>query len=126
MKYSKLHYYIYIYIYIYINFVIWCCQVSYYVSSLKFNVLLQFPPSFLTIYILFLYMQISYNQYPVSSWNHLTLYKQISSGSCQNFIFKISVYKLYLLYIYMWRKYMYKQDLALNNLQWLICHNPTN
>ena len=34
--------------------------------------------------------------------------------------FKNVIYKMYLEIIYL--IYMYKQDLALNNLQWLICH----
>ena len=42
---------------------------------------------------------------------------------CLQIIFNVYVYKSYLIY-------MYKQDLALNDLQWLICHktqpNQTN
>ena len=34
--------------------------------------------------------------------------------------FKNDIYKMYLEIIYL--IYMYKQDLGLNNLQWLICH----
>ena len=36
----------------------------------------------------------------------------MSSGLFKNVFYKLCVYKLY----------MYKEDLALNNLQWLICH----
>ena len=45
-------------------------------------------------------------------YNHLTVCKQINSGSFKNVINKLYVYK----------SYLYKEDLALNNLQWLICH----
>ena len=45
-------------------------------------------------------------------YNHLTVCKQMNPRSFKNFI-----YKLYLQFIY-----MYKENLALNNLQWLICH----
>ena len=37
------------------------------------------------------------------------------TGSLKNVINKMSLQIIYL-------KYMYKEDLALNNLQWLICH----
>ena len=36
----------------------------------------------------------------------------MSSGSFKDLIYKLFVYKLY----------MYEEDLALNNPQWLICH----
>ena len=39
----------------------------------------------------------------------------MSSGSFKNVIYKISLEIIHLIY-------MYKQDLALNNLQLLICH----
>ena len=41
-------------------------------------------------------------------------------------LFKNVIYKMRLEIIYI--IYMYKKDLALNNLQWLICHKtkPTN
>ena len=42
----------------------------------------------------------------------------MNSGSFKNVIYKI--YKICLQTIYL--IYMYKEDLALNNLQWLICH----
>ena len=44
-------------------------------------------------------------------YNHLTECKQMSSG-----LFKKSYMHLQITYK------MYKEDLALNNLQWLICH----
>ena len=44
--------------------------------------------------------------------NHLTECKQISFGSFKDVIYKLCIYK----------SYVYKEDLALNNLQWLICH----
>ena len=49
-----------------------------------------------------------------NTWNHLTVCKKVSLGSFKNVI------KIYLqiLYIYI---YIYKEDLVLNNLQWLIC-----
>ena len=48
-----------------------------------------------------------------NTWNHLTVCK--SSDSFKNSINKLSLQVIYLIH-------MYKQDLALNNLQWLICH----
>ena len=39
----------------------------------------------------------------------------MSSGSFKNVIQKMFTNDVYLIY-------MYKQDMALNNLQWLICH----
>ena len=33
-------------------------------------------------------------------------------------------FDLYLQIIYIYMIYMYKLDLVLNNLQWLICHKP--
>ena len=53
-----------------------------------------------------------------NTWNHLTVCKKKSSGSFKNVIYKI--YKMCLQIIYL--IYMNKEDLALNNLQWLICH----
>ena len=50
-----------------------------------------------------------------TTWNHLTLCKQMISGSFKIVIFKLWVYKSYF-------QYMSTQDLALNNLQGLICH----
>ena len=53
-------------------------------------------------------------------YNHLIVRKQMSCVSFKNVIYKISVYK----------SYIYKEDLALNNQQCLICHktqsNKTN
>ena len=37
-------------------------------------------------------------------------------------LFKNVMYGIYLQIIYIFNIYMYKEDLALNNLQWLICH----
>ena len=47
----------------------------------------------------------------------------MSSGSFKNVTYKLFVYKLYIfnIYIYIYI-YIYKQDLALNDLQWLICY----
>ena len=45
---------------------------------------------------------------------HLTVCKQISFGSFKKLSIRY-VYKSYLIY-------MYKEDSALNNQQWLICH----
>ena len=42
--------------------------------------------------------------------------KKMSSGSVRNFIYKICIEKIYEIYMYK------KKDLALNNLEWLICH----
>ena len=50
-----------------------------------------------------------------NSWNHLTLCKEISTGSFKNVINKMFTTHMYLIY-------MYKEDMALNNLQCLICH----
>ena len=44
-------------------------------------------------------------------WNHLSVYKKRRTLSIK------CVYKSYIYSIY-----MYKEDLAVNNLQWLICH----
>ena len=54
-----------------------------------------------------------------NTWSHLTLWKTMSSGSFKNVITKMCLEVLYILY---------KQDLAFNNLQWLICHKtkPTD
>ena len=47
-----------------------------------------------------------------STWNHLTLCKQMSTGFFKNVINKIGFQIID----------MNKQNLALNNLKWLICH----
>ena len=47
--------------------------------------------------------------------NHLTVCKQIRSGSFKNVNYKLFVYNAYILY-------MHKQVLTLNNLHGLICH----
>ena len=59
-----------------------------------------------------------------NAWNHLTVHKQMRSGSFKNVIYKIYFYKSYI-YIYI---YIYKQNLVLNNLLRLTCHKtqPTN
>ena len=56
-----------------------------------------------------------------NTWNHLIVCKQVNSGSFKNVIYKICIYYSYLIY-------MYKEDLALNNLLGLICHKiqPTS
>ena len=46
-------------------------------------------------------------------WKHLAVYKKMSSD--KNVINQMSLEFIYLMY-------MYKKDLALNNLQWLVCH----
>ena len=43
--------------------------------------------------------------------------KERAHASLKNVIYKMCLEILYLIYIY-----MYKEELALNNLQWLICH----
>ena len=43
----------------------------------------------------------------------------MGSGLFKNVIFKICLEIIYYIYIYI---YIIKKDLALNNLQWLICH----
>ena len=50
-----------------------------------------------------------------NTWNHLTVCKQMSTGSFKNVTYKLFVYTSHIWYIC-------KQNLALNNLQWLICH----
>ena len=50
-----------------------------------------------------------------NKWNHLTLCKKMSSGLFKNVIYKMCLEIIYSIY-------MYKKYLALNNLQWLICH----
>ena len=45
-------------------------------------------------------------------YNHLTVSKQMSSGSFKNVIHKLCIYKSYIIC---------KEELALNNLQWVIC-----
>ena len=54
-----------------------------------------------------------------SIWNHLTVCKQMSSGLFINGIYILFDKKLYIFYMY-----MYQKDLALNNLQRLICSEP--
>ena len=49
-----------------------------------------------------------------NTWNPSTVCKWMNFGSFKNFINKM-VYKSYVFN-------MYKKDLALNNLKWLICH----
>ena len=39
----------------------------------------------------------------------------MSWGSFKNIVYKMSLEIIYLIYVY-------KKDLALNNIQWLICH----
>ena len=51
----------------------------------------------------------------INTWNHLTVCKWMRLGSL-----KSAINKMFTNHIYLIR--MYKQDLALNNLQWLICH----
>ena len=52
----------------------------------------------------------------MNKWNHLIVYQktELRLG------FKNVIYKMCLEIIYL--MYMYKKDLALNNLQWFICH----
>ena len=50
-----------------------------------------------------------------STWNYLTVCKRMSLGSFKNVIYKMFTNHIYLIYLY-------KHDLALNNLQVLICH----
>ena len=45
-----------------------------------------------------------------NTWNYLTVYKTMSSGSLKNVINKMCLQIIYLIF-------MYKEDLALNNLQ---------
>ena len=55
-----------------------------------------------------------------NTWNQLTVCKQISTGSLKRcYLQNISLQIRYLIYLY-------KQDLALNNPQELICHKTTN
>ena len=54
------------------------------------------------------------------SYNYLTLCKKMSSGLFKNVIYKLLIYKSYI-YIYIERE-RERENLALNNLQWLICH----
>ena len=51
-----------------------------------------------------------------NTWNHLILHRKMSLGSFKNVI-KKCVYRSYI-----FNMHAYKQDLALNNQQWLICH----
>ena len=51
-----------------------------------------------------------------SIWNYLTVCKQMNSG----LFLKWYLQTIYLQILYIW--YMYKLDLALNDLQQLICH----
>ena len=55
------------------------------------------------------------DQWADIKWNHLFVWKRMSSGPFKNVIYKTCLEIIYLIYIY-------KKDLALNNLQWLICH----
>ena len=56
-----------------------------------------------------------------SSWNHLTVWKQMSFGLFQMLL---TNYSQIIIYIYI---YIYKEDLTLNNPQEFICHKtPTN
>ena len=57
-----------------------------------------------------------------NTWNHLTVCKKRAQAHLQ----MISTKCVYGSYIYIYLIYMYKQDLALNNLQWLICHKTNN
>ena len=41
--------------------------------------------------------------------------KKMNSSTFKNVIYKMSIEIIFFVY-------MYKEDLALNNLQWLICH----
>ena len=51
-----------------------------------------------------------------NTWNHLTVSKNKKiSGSFKDVIYKIFTNHIYLIHVH-------KQDLSLNNLQWLICH----
>ena len=50
-----------------------------------------------------------------NTWNQLTVCKQMSSGSFRNVIFRICVHRLYIYY-------QFKDDLALNSIQGLICY----
>ena len=51
-----------------------------------------------------------------NTWNHLTVCKKkMSSNSFKNVINKMYLQIIYLIYLY-------KQHIALNNLQWLICN----
>ena len=50
-----------------------------------------------------------------NKWNHLTVSKKMSSDSLKNVIYKMCLEIMYLIYLY-------KKDLALNNLQGLMCH----
>ena len=51
-----------------------------------------------------------------NTWNYLTVCKK-SSGSFKNVIDKMCKQ-----IIYVFNMYVYKEDLALNYVQWLICH----
>ena len=50
-----------------------------------------------------------------NTWNYLTVYKEKWAQAFKNVINKMCLQILYLIY-------RYKEGLALNNLQWLICH----
>ena len=87
------------------------------------------------IMAILVYTQISSNSYKNEVTNNLFTYKLymyihlnvckvmadvkllLLHSSFKNVINKLCVYKSYLIY-------MYKQDLALHNLQGLICHKP--
>ena len=53
------------------------------------------------------------------AWNYLNKCKKKKKSSG---LFKIDIYKMSLQIIYIYLIYIYKQDLALNNLPCLICH----
>ena len=61
-----------------------------------------------------------------NTWNHLIMCKK---NPAQVLFRMLSTKCLFKSYIYIYMIYMYTVDLALNNLQWLICHktqpNPT-
>ena len=76
------------------------------------------------LYILYIYFNVLKRMTDVklllvhrNTWNHLTVCKQMSSGSFENIINKMCLQIIYL-------AYMYKEDLALNIPQGLICHQP--
>ena len=57
-----------------------------------------------------------------NTWNHLTEWKK-SSGSFKNVTNKMCLQIYIYIYIYIYVCVcVYKEDFALNNLQWLICH----
>ena len=62
----------------------------------------------------FHYVQIELLGFDSNTWNHFTVCKQMSSCSLKKLCTNYSL-KNYI-------QYVYEQDLALNNPQWLICH----